>query len=347
MPSDLVVPGRYFIHIGITLCVLLVVLVTRQLPTGTNPGERVAGSSVPVASTLAGASPTPAPSAQPPTWHARPGRILLSAGELPAPGAEPAQQTPESGEPPESRSSEPVTYTVADGDTVSGIADRFGITAETIMLANGLWDPDSLQVGDELVILPVTGILHEVGEGDNLNSLALAYGVEAEEITEFNGISDPDALQVGDRLVVPNGRLQLAYASITSRGGRPEAVPVATGSFGWPSGGSISQYFGEGGHSGLDLATQYGNPIYAADTGVVVTALQLGTGYGWHLIIDHENGYQSLYSHMSSFNVDYGERVVKGQVIGAIGSTGLSTGPHLHFEVFEYGARVDPLDYLP
>jgi murein DD-endopeptidase MepM/ murein hydrolase activator NlpD len=272
-------------------------------------------------------------------------KILLSPAPPSTPSADTSQEPIQEAPGAEQARPEPFIYGVQPGDTVSGIAESFGISMETVMWTNDLWDPDSLQIGDELVILPVSGVLHRVGAGDSVNYLAVMYGVDVEEIVEFNGLADPDSLQVGDRLVVPNGTIQPGRGSGSSRGGRP--APVATGTFRWPAGGYISQYFGENGHSGLDIAAEWGAPIYAADTGVVVTALKLGTGYGWYLVIDHENGYRTLYSHMSEFHVDYGERVVKGEVIGLIGSTGLSTGPHLHFEVFQNGYRVDPLSFLP
>jgi murein DD-endopeptidase MepM/ murein hydrolase activator NlpD len=274
-------------------------------------------------------------------------KILLSAESSPAQVSGDGQEAPQEAPVVEPSRAEPSTYIVQPGDTVIGIADSFGISVETVMWANDLWDPDSLQIEDELVILPVSGVLHRIGDGDNVNYLALVYDVAAEEIVEFNGLVDPDMLVVGDRLVVPNGTIPPGRGAGSSRGDRPAPVPVATGSFRWPAGGYISQYFGENGHSGLDIAAQWGAPIYAADTGVVVTALKLGTGYGWYLVIDHENGYRTLYSHMSEFYVDYGERVVKGEVIGLIGSTGLSTGPHLHFEIFQNGVRVNPLNFLP
>ncbi|HEX2922720.1 MAG TPA: LysM peptidoglycan-binding domain-containing M23 family metallopeptidase [Chloroflexota bacterium] len=237
----------------------------------------------------------------------------------------------------------PTKYTVEDGDTVGGIAEQFGISGNTVLWANNLSNPDSLQIGEELLILPVSGVLHTVAGGDNLNDLALTYSVTPESIAEFNALSNPDMLQLGDKLIVPGGKMGVSRVASRS----PQPAPAATGSFRWPAGGSITQYFGEGGHSGLDLASATGSPVYAAESGIVVTALKLGYGYGWHLVIDHGNGYRTLYGHLSAFNVDYGERVAKGDRIGSVGNTGLSTGPHLHFELIQNGGRVNPLKYLP
>ncbi len=238
----------------------------------------------------------------------------------------------------------PTKYRVADGDTVGEIAERFGISSNTVMWANNISDPSSLQIGEELLILPVSGVLHTVAKGDNLNDLALTYGVTPESIAEFNALADPSMLQLGQKLIVPDGKIGATRVT-SSRGSSP--APAATGSFRWPAGGSITQYFGEDGHTGLDLASPAGSPVYAAESGVVVTALKLGYGYGWHLVIDHGNGYTTLYGHLSAFNVDYGERVIKGDRIGSVGNTGLSTGPHLHFELTRGGVRVNPLKYLP
>jgi murein DD-endopeptidase MepM/ murein hydrolase activator NlpD len=275
------------------------------------------------------------------------GRISIAALQArfsaSQPTDKPADQQPS---PAAAKPKTPSTYKVTEGDTVSGIAERFGISSETVMWANSLSDPDSLQIGDELVILPVSGALHTVSGGDNLNDLALLYDVAPESIVEFNALSDPSMLQLGEKLVVPGGKAGAA-GSGSSRANRVQAAPAATGSFRWPAGGSITQYFGEDGHTGLDLACGTGSPIYAAESGVVVTALKLGTGYGWHLVVDHGNGYKTLYGHMSGFNVDYGERVAKGDRIGSVGNTGLSTGPHLHLELIQNGGRVNPLKFLP
>lgn len=237
-------------------------------------------------------------------------------------------------------------YRVQPGDTPGEIAERFGVSVDTVLQANNLSNPEGLQIGEELLILPVSGALHTVSSGDNLHDLALLYGVTAESIAEYNRLADPNSLQVGDKLIVPGGKMQAGRVA-SSRGMRPSTGGAASGSFRWPSGGSITQYFGENGHTGIDLATGAGSPVYAADGGVVVTALKLGYGYGWHLVIDHGNGYQTLYAHLSAFFVDYGERVGKGDRIGSVGSTGLSTGPHLHFEVTQNGVRVNPLKFLP
>lgn len=266
------------------------------------------------------------------------------SASLAAATALPDQRQP-SGESSKPRT--PIKYKVAPGDTPGEIAERFGISTDTVLQANNLTNPEGLQIGEELLILPVSGVMHTVTSGDNVHDLAVLYGVTPESIAEFNQLADPNSLQMGDKLVVPGGKIQVVRASGSSRGGRPAATASASGSVRWPAGGSITQYFGENGHTGIDLANGAGSPVYAADGGVVVTALKLGYGYGWHLVIDHGNGYKTLYAHLSAFFADYGERVNKGDRIGSVGSTGLSTGPHLHFELFQDGTRVNPLKFLP
>ncbi|MHB0868185.1 MAG: peptidoglycan DD-metalloendopeptidase family protein [Chloroflexota bacterium] len=329
----------YLSHLAVLLAVVLAVLPNRPL-FGESGGLR----SLPVF--------PPSPEARPDMLVTQTLPELLGADAAgigtAALAASSAVQMPDRAQPAagSDKPGVPVKYRVVSGDTVSEIAERFGVASEAVLWSNGLSNPEGLQIGDELLIPPVPGLIHTVSSGDNLHNLAQAYGVTPESIAEYNQVADPNALQVGDQLVVPGGKIGVGRVSGSSRGGRPTPL-AASGSFRWPAGGSITQYFGENGHSGVDLAAGTGSPIYAADAGVVVTALKLGYGYGWHLVIDHGNGYKTLYSHMSAFFVDYGERVGKGDRIGAVGSTGLSTGPHLHFEIFQNGVRVNPLKFLP
>jgi len=259
---------------------------------------------------------------------------------------------PEGGAPksavPAAQPRSPIKYNVEEGDTVNSIAVKFGLDADSVIASNDIDDPNALGIGEELLVPPVSGLLHRVASGDVLNELALIYGVTPQVVVEYNGITDADTLRIDDLLVIPGGKVQMARANSTGRGGRSAPAPTqASGSFRWPASGVITQYFGEAGHSGLDVAAGMGSPIYAADAGVVIAAHKLSYGYGWYLMVDHENGYRSLYAHLSAFYVDHGERVSKGETIGAMGSTGLSTGPHIHFELYRSGALVNPLNYLP
>lgn len=349
-------PQRYPYHLAVLTALALAMFAVQ--PALNDGGALGAEGALPARSSAsddeavllkAQALPDPALPAKPSdasTSKPQPPLPRLSQLRQMSDGRSDKQQAPGQSRPPRA----PIKYKVQEGDTISGIAAKFGVDTDSLLWCNEVGNPNSLQIGEELVVPPVPGLLHRVTSGDNLHDLASVYGVTPESIAEFNAIADPNSLQVGDLLVVPGGKIQLARAGATSRGGRPAATPTpapATGSFRWPTGGTITQYFGEAGHSGLDIAAGAGSPIYAADSGVVVTALKLNYGYGWHLVVDHQNGYKTLYAHLSAFFVDYGERVGKGETIGAMGSTGLSTGPHLHFEVFRNGARVNPLKYLP
>lgn len=241
-----------------------------------------------------------------------------------------------------------VFYEVVEGDAVYTIAERFGLTPETVIWANDLTDVDLLKIGQKLTILPVNGVLHEVEEGDTVGSIAKRYNADPQAIVDYkaNGIKDPGQLKVGDKIIVPGGENpDRPQPLLSSRGGvRP--LGQATGNFSWPTWGSITQYFSAY-HAGIDIAAPMGTPVNAIDGGRVTAAERLSWGWGWYIVVDHGNGYSSLYAHLSRFYVSVGERVGKGQPIGAVGVTGRTTGPHLHFEVRASGNLVNPLRVLP
>jgi len=244
------------------------------------------------------------------------------------------------------------TYIVEPGDTVFDLAQRFGITPDTILSANPslAGNPDLLKLGQELTILPVSGVLHEVRPGETLSSIAQEYKVEVSAIVAYpdNQLSEPYTLQVGQKLMVPGAKLPAPpaprYAAAGAGNGR--ATIPATGAFMWPTTGRITQYPWWG-HMAIDIGTATGTPIYAADAGYVLEAGWTNVGYGLYVVIDHGNGYRTLYGHMSAITAQAGQSVQKGQLIGRVGSTGNSTGPHLHFEVYQNGVLQDPLNYLP
>jgi len=243
------------------------------------------------------------------------------------------------------------TYTVQPGDTVLAVAQRFGITPETILSANPALsgNPDLLQLGQELKILPVSGVLHTVAAGDTLNSVAKRYQVDPQAIINYaaNNLSAPYVLHPGDTLVVPGGAyLAPANAGLGAGGAQSSVSAQATGSFMWPVRGVITQYPWAQ-HVAVDIGAPLGRPIVAADAGVVLEAGWTNVGYGNYVIISHGNGFRTLYGHMSKILVTRGQKVAKGQQIGLVGSTGHSTGPHLHFEIYKNGAITNPLPYLP
>lgn len=287
------------------------------------------------------------PNDVPPDGTLRPGQeIVVPGGRMP-----PRQQT--------------LTYKVRPGDTLSYIAHKFGISTGTLIWANNLSDPNKLSVGQELVILPITGIVHKVKEGETLESIAAYYGVLPKAIIDYapNGIPPSGEIKVGQEITVPDGVMPTPtpIPRPTPRPvvpAAPQVAPVAgprpsgqpgvrgEGNFIWPVGGILTQYFSSY-HSGIDIAAPMGTPLHAADAGKVTYATWSPYGYGNFVIIDHGNGFVTRYGHLSAFAVQAGDWVNRGDIIGYIGSTGRSTGPHVHFEILLNGVFQNPLGYLP
>lgn len=247
-----------------------------------------------------------------------------------------------------------IDYTVASGDTVSSIADKFGITSDTILWQNNLASADDIKIGQTLQILPVTGVAHTVTKGDTVESISKKYGLpNAEAIVEFpfNTFTNDETfdLAIGQTIIVPNGVMPTAGSAVAPAIAvqiTPNAgTVVASGNFVWPTQGVITQGF-YWYHPGVDIANNAEPNILAADSGKIVREGWDTTGYGNMILIDHGNGLQTLYAHMSAFYVTLSQTVNRGDAIGRMGSTGHSTGPHLHFEVHENGVHMNPLAYL-
>lgn len=233
-------------------------------------------------------------------------------------------------------------YVVRDGDTISEIADLFGVSANTIRWANNIKKGESLSAHDTLVILPVSGVQYTVKKGDTLESIAKAFKADSEEIARFNDLAASAKLNAGDVVIVPNGEISTPpspkYTTKNSGGKNNYAGPSYFGYYIRPVvGGNKTQ--GLHGHNGVDLASACGAPVLASADGPVVVARNSGwnAGYGLYVVLDHDNGTQTLYAHLNQLVVNVGSQVIQGQVIGYVGSTGKSTGCHLHFEV--RGAR--------
>jgi murein DD-endopeptidase MepM/ murein hydrolase activator NlpD len=244
-------------------------------------------------------------------------------------------------------------YIVQPGDTVLGIAEKFGLQPETIQWANSSIEanPDVIRPGDALNILPVNGALHIVAAGDTLSSIANKYKVTMEDIVNFpaNGIVDPTTpLVIGSKLIIPGGVKPFVSQQVVAySGSAPTGAAKGSGTFLWPTSGSINQRYW-GGHTGIDIGAWTGSAVKAADGGyVAVAGGGWNGGYGNHVIIDHGNGFVTLYAHLNSIFVRPGESVTRGQQIGSVGNTGNSTGPHLHFEIRYQGAPRNPFNYLP
>lgn len=243
-----------------------------------------------------------------------------------------------------------IVYKVEPGDTLYGIAQKFGISGETVIWANQKEDtPDTLSIGQELLILPVSGVYHTVQKGDTVESVAAKYKVEPSAITQFalNNLKPPYTLVAGEKIIVPGGQKPYIPRRVVAyEGPVPQGASRGSGIFGWPASGMISQKFWSG-HQAIDIAGGKGSPIYAADSGYVVMAGFSGSGYGNMIVLDHGNGFQTLYAHLDVIGVRLGQSVSKGQKIGAMGTSGRTTGPHLHFEIIKGGVRRNPIGILP
>lgn len=227
-------------------------------------------------------------------------------------------------------------YTVREGDNISVIARMFGVTVNTILWANDIRSSNLIKPGDVLIILPVSGIKHAVKKGETLASIAKEYHGDLNEIIAFNGLSADAALSVGGEVIIPNGEISAPVLARTS-GNRialgTEILKDASGFYVRPVSGARSQ--GLHGYNGVDLADSCGAPIYASASGTVIVSKAYGWngGYGNYIVITHANGTQTLYAHNLSNWAASGQYVSQGQVVGTVGSTGRSTGCHVHFEV--------------
>lgn len=252
---------------------------------------------------------------------------------------------------PERPRLEIVSYTVRAGDTVESIAAQFGLDPTTIMWANPSIEdaPDLLRIGQGVIILPIDGALHKVEDGDTLASIAESYEVEPEVITscEYNDLADGDGtLEQGMFVVVPGGEKPYVPKVVTAYAGPVPEGARGTGRFQWPVLGSITQGYWYG-HRAIDVGAPTGSAVMATDGGFISFAGWTDMGYGYLIVIDHGNGFATYYGHLSNIYVTEGQAVERGQVIGAAGNTGNSTGPHLHFEVRSHGVQQNPRAYLP
>lgn len=246
-----------------------------------------------------------------------------------------------------------IDYEVQDGDTIGGIADKFGVSEDTIRWQNSLNTKAAIKVGQKLEILPVTGVAHKVQKGDTVYTIAKKYESSPQAIVDFpfNTFMNDETfeLAIGQVVIVPGGELQSpSTGTIKPRVDRitPDAgTVVASGSFVWPASGSITQNF-VWYHKGIDIANRASPDVLAADSGSIVYAGCLNWGYGCHIIIDHANGFRTLYAHLQRIYVSVGQTVARGNAIGKMGSTGRSTGIHLHFEVIRSGSYLNPLSVL-
>ncbi|MBC8508166.1 MAG: peptidoglycan DD-metalloendopeptidase family protein [Anaerolineales bacterium] len=269
-----------------------------------------------------------------------------------------------------------IAYTVQAGDSVFGIAENFGLKPETILWSNSntLQDnPHRLQAGQELNIMPIDGTYHKWSQGENFEKVAEYYGVDPMTILEWPGNLfniyevrlDNLNIEPGTLLIIPGGQRDLinygppriprdnpAVARTYGPGhcGTLSEGIVGDGLFIWPANEhwlSGYDYSPGANHPAIDIAGDTGDPVYASDDGVVVYSGWSYSGYGNLVVIDHGNGWQSLYAHLDTYYVECGLSIFQGAVIGTIGNTGNSAGDHLHFELVYETAKVNPWNFLP
>jgi murein DD-endopeptidase MepM/ murein hydrolase activator NlpD len=234
-----------------------------------------------------------------------------------------------------------VTYRVQPGDSLWSIAADFDLDVDTLRWSNPeiAQNPDLLRLGQELVILPVRGAYVTVQPGDTVARLAERWGVAPADIRSYplNALREGEEPRPGSKLVIPHGRRAIAPA--------PPA-PAAGYTYAWPIRGVVTQrYWAE--HRAVDLGAPYGAKVYAARAGRCISASWSEIGYGYLVIVDHGDGSRAYYSHLKGAWVQPGDWVGRGDLVGEVGSTGNSTGPHVHFEIRIGGAPQNPLDFLP
>ncbi len=231
-----------------------------------------------------------------------------------------------------------IEYEVQLGDTMWDIAAEYSTDPESLAVINEMENWNRLQPGETVRVLTISGLLHRADPDDTVEGIAERYQIDARDLIAVNHLRPGDELSVGQELILPHARPE------------QDTVLAARGElFQWPLQGRITSYFGYRWgrmHSGIDIAAPHGTPIEASRAGRVTFAGWRG-GYGQLIILDHGDGKTSWYAHLSSMSVGAGQLVDRGQVIGHVGTTGRSTGPHLHFEIRVHDDPRNPLDYLP
>jgi murein DD-endopeptidase MepM/ murein hydrolase activator NlpD len=268
---------------------------------------------------------------------------------------------------PAEERTETVNYIVQNGDTLSTIAQRFGVNIGTLLWSNGRTATQYIRPGDTLRIPPVSGVLVTVKSGETLSSLAKKYGSDIDDIVRVNRLDPEKPLAAGVEIVLPGGTppAQAVAARVTTptskstnsleanaakaaRFNKPDDADTSSApatKLLWPTSGHvITQYYGWR-HTGLDLDGDYDSPLYASHDGVVTTAGWNSGGYGLQILVDGD-GVRTRYAHAPKIFVKSGDTVKRGQTIAMMGTTGRSTGTHLHYEVYINGKRVNPLTYI-
>jgi len=235
-----------------------------------------------------------------------------------------------------------MTYTVRPGDSIASLAKRFKLSADSLVSINGIKSAKTVKAGTQLKIPNMDGLVHKVKSGESLGAIAQRYKTDMTRLADANDLGS-SVIVPGQTIFIPGARLSAA-----------ELRKVFGDLVVWPLRGSISSYFGyrpnpftgiRQFHTGLDLVGSMGSPVKAAIDGKVAD-VGYNSIYGNYVIMSHDEGLQTLYGHLSSTAVRRGQTLAQGATIGGVGSTGYSTGPHLHFGLFKNGAAVNPLKYL-
>lgn len=256
--------------------------------------------------------------------------------------------------PEERQRTQYISYTIQPGDTLYSIGNNFKVSIDALKYVNNLYDRSILKVGSEIVIPPVSGLIHKVESGDTLVSIAAKYSVPAQAIADFNYLLEPNKLALGAELVIPDAKIpkpvfaDLPHISSTITQGVSDPN-AKKGWCMWPTSATVITQNFSWYHNGVDIGSSWSSgmpPIYACAGGTVIRAGWDPFGLGLHVRVDHGNGYETVYGHMSRLDVSYGDKVKKGEVMGLMGSTGRSTGPHIHFMIKYKGSPQDPLKYI-
>lgn len=253
----------------------------------------------------------------------------------------------------------PVAYIVKNGDSIEKIANQFGLKNSTILWENNLSSRSIIRPGDKLIIPTIDGISHIVKKNEVLTSIVKKYKGNLEQVINHNKLVDADDIGIGEKIFIPGGKKAVVYRPAKPKKPAisnfiPSATIVSKSGMIWPTDSRrITQYFSWRHPGGIDIGRNksvdsWAPPIYASDDGVVKLSKSRGWngGYGQWIIIDHGGGKTTRYAHLSKNLVKVGDRVKKGQVIALMGTTGRSTGVHLHFEIRFGSTKVNPLKYI-
>ena len=267
---------------------------------------------------------------------------------------ETALEAPNIGDPSliQTKRSETIEYIVESGDILGTIAEKFSLNISSLLWENNLSLYSTIRPGQKLKIPPVNGLNYKIKQGDTLEQIAKTYQSDINDIVDFNKLTSIHDIVAGKEIMIPGGIKPSIYtptkksiASVFTAQPNAPAQDVG-GKLLWPTNSRrITQYY-KWRHSGLDIGNPVGQPIYASEAGKVTTARWNSGGYGYYIIINHGGGLETLYAHSSKLYVKKGDTVSRGDIIAAIGSTGWSTGPHIHYEVRVNGVRKNPLDYI-